>query len=369
MRAFPPLALSASLSVSCMQGQVGGKDTQPTTGSTTEPGTTTTGTPTTSVPTTTGTSTTGTGTSSGADSSTVTSTGNTTMTEPVCGNGVVENGEDCETNMDTAECDADCTAVACGDGYANPAAGEACDDGVDGIAMDSADCDIDCSMAECGDAYTNPVADEMCDDNKNGNPLDGCTDSCKVARVVFVARTGVTGGKLVGLAGADDICAARAAGAMVPNAAMRKFRAWLSDGNVGPADRFKDAQAPTFSGNFVNLDSKESIVVDGGWIDLITADPDLLDAPITHIVNEANVVSIANVNQTVVTHTQPPGTSVIIPMAAPCDGWTDEGSENNEVGLGRARGPITSDWTLQSTATIATLCDNAMAVYCFEDAP
>ena len=59
---------------------------------------------------------------------------------PECGNGTVEPGEACDDGGESADCDADCTEVMCGDGLANATAGEACDDG-----GESAECDADCS--------------------------------------------------------------------------------------------------------------------------------------------------------------------------------------------------------------------------------
>jgi cysteine-rich repeat protein len=47
----------------------------------------------------------------------------------VCGNGIVETGEDCDASGEAAECDEDCTLPACGDGTLNVSAGEQCDDG------------------------------------------------------------------------------------------------------------------------------------------------------------------------------------------------------------------------------------------------
>ena len=46
-----------------------------------------------------------------------------------CGNGIPEAGEQCDTGGETAGCDVDCTAPACGDGIVNTAFGELCDDG------------------------------------------------------------------------------------------------------------------------------------------------------------------------------------------------------------------------------------------------
>ncbi len=42
----------------------------------------------------------------------------------ICGNNVVEPDETCDDGGETASCDGDCTAVACGDGYCNATVGE-----------------------------------------------------------------------------------------------------------------------------------------------------------------------------------------------------------------------------------------------------
>ncbi len=45
----------------------------------------------------------------------------------VCGNGSVEPGEQCDSEVDTVTCDHDCTFSICGDNYVNSAAGEQCE--------------------------------------------------------------------------------------------------------------------------------------------------------------------------------------------------------------------------------------------------
>lgn len=115
---------------------------------------------------------------------------------PVCGDGTVEGGEECDPpgngcsaqcewicgdgvahpplepcdsgGIDTAGCDSDCTPVECGDGHTNTAAGETCDDG-----GDSANCDGDCTGVSCGDGYINEAAGEECDP-----PGPNCDASC-----------------------------------------------------------------------------------------------------------------------------------------------------------------------------------------------
>jgi cysteine-rich repeat protein len=112
---------------------------------------------------------------------------------PLCGDSIRTACESCDDGGDSFPCDADCTFVACGDGYINPVAGEMCDDGElnddtmpdacrtncqeatcgDGITdstefcdrsgIERPTCDGDCSEVFCGDGYTNPTAEESCD--------------------------------------------------------------------------------------------------------------------------------------------------------------------------------------------------------------
>ncbi len=59
-----------------------------------------------------------------------------------CGDGVVDDGEDCDDAGASASCNADCTAASCGDGVHNAAAGEGCDDG---NAQDGDACSATCT--------------------------------------------------------------------------------------------------------------------------------------------------------------------------------------------------------------------------------
>lgn len=72
----------------------------------------------------------------------------------------------------TAACDSDCTAVVCGDGTRNAAAGEFCDS-----IIDTPGCDTDCTANVCGDGHRNDTTEE-CDDG-NTVPGDGCTATCR----------------------------------------------------------------------------------------------------------------------------------------------------------------------------------------------
>jgi hypothetical protein len=48
--------------------------------------------------------------------------------DPMCGDGLVDMGEECDDAGESATCDADCSVAQCGDGTSNSTAGESCDD-------------------------------------------------------------------------------------------------------------------------------------------------------------------------------------------------------------------------------------------------
>ncbi|MFC1827163.1 DUF4215 domain-containing protein, partial [Thermodesulfobacteriota bacterium] len=92
---------------------------------------------------------------------------------PVCGNGTVESGEQCDdgntVNGDT--CQADCQLPVCGDGIVDP--DEQCDDG---NIVDGDDCQADCQLPVCGDGILD--AGENCDDSNTASN-DGCSSTCQ----------------------------------------------------------------------------------------------------------------------------------------------------------------------------------------------
>jgi MYXO-CTERM domain-containing protein len=151
-----------------------------------------------------------------------------TIVYRVCGDGVADVGEACDTSGDTVTCDADCTPVVCGDGRTNTVAGEACDtsgasatcdadcslvecgDGVVNgaageacdVTVENAACDGDCTLAECGDGHPNPSAGEACDDG-NDAAGDGCSPACQIEDPTTAASAGGGAGD-GGAGGAGD---------------------------------------------------------------------------------------------------------------------------------------------------------------------
>jgi hypothetical protein len=62
---------------------------------------------------------------------------------PVCGDGRVQAGEDCDDDGESADCNDDCTVAACGDGVLNASAGEDCEpDGDDAWTRCGARCTL-----------------------------------------------------------------------------------------------------------------------------------------------------------------------------------------------------------------------------------
>ena len=145
--------------------------------------TTTSPTTTTPPPTTDATATEGSGTDATATGSTGSpttgTTGDTTEAassggEPVCGDGVVDVGEECDDgNQEDADgCTNACKSPACGDGVVGP--GEECDDG---NADDADSCTSACKNAVCGDGLVGPG--EACDDGNQADD-DACSNMCSL---------------------------------------------------------------------------------------------------------------------------------------------------------------------------------------------
>jgi cysteine-rich repeat protein len=94
-----------------------------------------------------------------------------------CGDGVVDEGEECDdgNDIDTDDCTNACTIAVCGDGIVHEGV-EECDDGND---IDTDDCTNACTIAVCGDGIVHEGVEE-CDDG-NDIDTDDCTNACTIA--------------------------------------------------------------------------------------------------------------------------------------------------------------------------------------------
>ncbi|MCA9693657.1 MAG: DUF4215 domain-containing protein [Myxococcales bacterium] len=93
----------------------------------------------------------------------------------VCGNGAIEDGEECDdgdANAEAGACTPKCRLPVCGDGFVG--AGEACDLG-DLNGQDGESCTTDCAFAwACGNGVLDPG--EACEPGLD--PMISCTDQC-----------------------------------------------------------------------------------------------------------------------------------------------------------------------------------------------
>lgn len=102
--------------------------------------------------------------------------------QPVCGNAIQESGEECDDgNLDNLDsCLSDCTFARCGDGIVQQSAGEECDPLDDTESSASGLCTEGCRLNNdpvCGNATLE--GDETCDDGNLVNG-DGCDTSCAI---------------------------------------------------------------------------------------------------------------------------------------------------------------------------------------------
>lgn len=99
-----------------------------------------------------------------------------------CGNGVVDDGEECDdgaANSDFAAdaCRTNCTLAHCGDSVTD--AGEDCDNGPANSHTVPDACRPDCTLPGCGDGVVDVSSGETCDPGPDA-PDDHCSSQCQV---------------------------------------------------------------------------------------------------------------------------------------------------------------------------------------------
>ena len=116
----------------------------------------------------------------------------------ICGDGVVNDGEQCDAGdgnaaAPNAACRVDCLLPQCGDGIVDDLRGEACDDG---NRVDGDGCRPDCGSTEtCSNHIIDFAVGELCDDGAL-LPGDGCSTTCSpeapiwTKRLIALASTG-----------------------------------------------------------------------------------------------------------------------------------------------------------------------------------
>ena len=184
------------------------------------------------------------------------------MPVAVCGNDVVEPGEECDDgNVDPYDaCLENCVMATCGDLVVQDGV-EECDDGKNGDNDDG--CSDDCMGPVCGDGVVHIPED--CDD-MNANNGDGCENDCSwTSKIIFVTSKLYTG-KMGGLLGADKACmelAQNAKNGPLPGIYM----AWLSTTNASPLTRMTHSPF-----RYVRSDPERTLIVHS-WDELIDGTP------------------------------------------------------------------------------------------------
>jgi hypothetical protein len=192
--------------------------------------------------------------------STSTSGGSSTGADDdaVCGDAVVQPGEECDQgyplNDDlTGTCTSTCRLPICGDGLVQVGLGEACDDGDLNAAEPGYDqCSTACLRGpHCGDGLVQPDGGEECEPVDGQDELDNCAAGCLYKpRLIFITSESYTGA-LGGIAGADKACNQLAA--QVPGM-HGTFRAWLLVDGQALTVRFPEFSQALVPWNFIGTD-------------------------------------------------------------------------------------------------------------------
>jgi len=235
-------------------------------------------------------------------------TASTTVDMPVCGDAVVDPGEQCDL------------------GFA--------------LNADEGACLSNCVLATCGDGFVRATAEE-CDD-QNAVPTDGC-HQCQRTRIVFITSEVYQGKDFMGLWGADQRCRSLAAQAGLANFAG--FKAWLSDSKTAAGDRMYAGRG--------RYELVNGLLVAESWDALLAGE---LKHPI-------NVTEKSETHENGVwTGTNPDGT--IAEGSDHCFDWSSNDFKHSAyVGASSEASP---SWTLIVSDLNPTSCGGGLPIYCFE---
>jgi len=259
-----------------------------------------------------------------------------------CGDGVKNGAEACDTKGQSADCEAECTKVVCGDGIVNSLGGEECEG------------DLDCSMCRFVRRRVFVTSLRYCGDMGEYKQLD--SDPPKYECNDYPADKGSE----KGVGRADQRCADLAEKEGILK--REDVKAWLSvtssDGEnmENPKHRF-DASTKGFGGRYVMIrKNNEEVVVAEGWHDLTDG---TLGNAILVTENGENI----NSGGSAWTNTLIDGDAEASQVGNDCNDWSSrDGSDLGNYGLAAK---ADAQWTVNDSAK--SKCSSGRRLYCFED--
>ena len=262
-----------------------------------------------------------------------------------CGNGMPDDGEECDDGNDdnTDACSNMCKNAFCGDGFVEIDSAEECDDG-NIINTDS--CINTCKKASCDDGYLQ--AGEECDDK--GDAKDDTCNKCRRARRAFLTNNEYTGNQINGVAGADLQCTTIGNSVVGLAAEGNTWIAWLSQDGSSPSTRVA-ASNLGFEGWYL---LPSGIRIAEGW-------SELTDGSIEHAINESQNGAIPAGNLLAWTNTATDGTTQS--LQDDCDSWSS--NDPRKLGIRGSAQALDGKWSNLGTLN----CDQKSRLYCFEVSP
>lgn len=292
------------------------------------------------------------------------SSSTTDPAEPVCGDGVVTEPEECddgELNANTAACTLACKHAVCGDGYLWADGGEECDFAHGNNEAYGGCHPVTCKRGpHCGDGILD-AKHELCDRGElNGSGISDdelapCGTNCDFFGRIFFITSETFSGDLNGVSGGDLKCQAAAAAADLPH--PNRYRAWLSNSFQSPASRIEA------------WDSDVPLILVGGLV---------LAADITELVLDGPRIGVSRTEfgdtlfeQMVWTNTSSYGE--IFSGIDHCTGWTAASKQlSAQIGFNAFAvedSPMWQTWKAERwwTSYKAQMCSKTARLYCIDD--
>ncbi len=275
--------------------------------------------------------------------------------DPLCGNGMLDPGEECDlgvgNNRNDGACTLMCKQAICGDGLVW-AGYEVCDLGMGNNDQIYGGCTTQCKEGPyCGDGIVQDYAGEECDlGSKNGTGQGEqdsvpCDDGCRFeAKLVFLSSETFTGEHL-----GDFRCGHLAKDAGLDN--HTNFKAWLSTATSNPATSFTPHNLPLVQVNGIRVAHNLAQLFSDG------PNPGIMVTEKGETLPLARVWTGTGSNGTL----YEPGTD--------CNGWLSKlPTDKGRVGISGVSEADHAQWYANKhwTSFLSLDCELALRIYCIE---